>query len=83
MIKVISKLNAAIGYDGMLHIVYSAVLATLLQLVLPLSWAGPLALLVGVCKEVYDVTRKRGVCDVKDILCNCIGVGIVVANHVR
>lgn len=82
MMKLVRKVNEWVGVDGMLHIVYSAVLTTLLQLVLPLGWAVFVALWVGILKEVvYDKVQGKGVAEIKDMLCNCIGIVIVVMNH--
>ena len=65
------------GSDGMMHVILSSVIATVLGLFMPWWLAGVLTMGLGVSKEVYDSTGK-GCAEWKDIACDLIGVLIGV-----
>lgn len=78
----IGRLLNRVGTDGLAHILVSLVLCGVLGAFLPL-WAAVLATLaVGLAKElVWDWWLRRGTCDLKDVLCDAIGVlvGVLVS----
>lgn len=71
-----------VGADGLLHIVYSSVLAALLQTVLSLLDAVAIVIALGLVKGlVWDYLLKQGQASLKDMLCNLVGVAIVVISN--
>lgn len=63
------------GQDGLAHILVSLVLCAVLGAFLPLWAAAIIALSVGFIKElVWDMWLKRGTCDLKDVLCDVMGI---------
>lgn len=79
--KILAWVNAVIddlvGVDGLKHIVVSAVMTALLALVMPAHLAGLIVLVLGVVKELVD-GHTDGKREVKDIVCNIIGILIAV-----
>lgn len=79
--KILAWVNAVIddivGADGLKHIVVSAVMTALLALVMPAHLAGLIVLALGVVKELVD-GHTDGKREVKDLVCNIIGILIVV-----
>lgn len=79
--KILAWVNAVIddlvGADGLKHIVVSAVLTALLSLVMPARLAGLIVLALCVVKELVD-GKTDGKREVKDIVCNFIGILIAM-----
>jgi hypothetical protein len=75
--KYLNEFFEFIAIDGCKHIILSAVMAVVLNLFLPTWAAGLIALGVGVAKEYVDHYHD-GKVDIKDILCDLIGVLIGV-----
>jgi hypothetical protein len=61
------------GSDGMMHVILSAIIVTLLGWIMPWWLAGVLTIGLGIGKEVYDSTGK-GCAEWKDIVCDVIGI---------
>ena len=65
------------GADGLLHMLCSAVLVSVISWFAPLWLAALLALLVGVGKEIiYDKLMKRGTPQWKDLVADIVGIAI-------
>jgi hypothetical protein len=75
--KYLNKFFELIALDGCKHIILSAVMAVVLNIFLPAWAAGLIALAVGVAKEYVDHYHD-GQVDVKDLLCDLMGVLIGV-----
>ena len=75
--KYLNKFFELIALDGCKHIILSAVIAVVLNIFLPAWAAGLIALAVGVAKEYVDHYHD-GQVDVKDLLCDLMGVLIGV-----
>lgn len=75
--KYLNKFFELIALDGCKHIILSAVIAVVLNIFLPAWTAGLIALAVGVAKEYVDHYHD-GQVDVKDLLCDLMGVLIGV-----
>lgn len=71
--KKINELFEKIGFDGCKHIILSAIIMTLLQLITPNIVAALVTLGIGWIKEMYD-QRGHGQVQIKDILCNILGI---------
>ena len=76
--KRLNKLFAWMGNDGMMHVILSALLASVLNLFLPWELAGLITLAIGICKEIYDKRSGTGYAEVKDIVCDIVGILIGV-----
>lgn len=71
----INKLFELAGFDGCKHIILSAIIMTLLQLIIPNIVAALFTLGIGWIKEMYD-QRGYGQVQIKDILCNILGIAV-------
>lgn len=71
----IGKILNWFGVDGLAHILVSLILCAVLAAFLPWWAAVLITLAVGVAKEfVWDLWLKRGTCDLKDVLCDVMGI---------
>ena len=64
--------------DKYKHIVVSAIICVALKLFLPWWVAALITLAIGVGKEVYDKVSGKGCAEVKDIVCDIVGILIGV-----
>lgn len=68
-------LNALFGEDGLKHILASVVIVLVSQVFAPWWAAICVAIVVGLVKEfVWDRWLKKGTFEVKDLLCDVIGI---------
>ena len=74
LLNILSKLYDMAGYDGLKHIVLSAVLTVMLKLVFPIYVTVPTVYLVDILKEIYDKKSGKGCEETKDMVCNIIGI---------
>ena len=73
----ITKVLDYFGADGLLHIVCSAILTSVLSWLAPLWLAALATLIVGVGKEIiYDKLMKRGTPQWKDLVADIVGIAI-------
>lgn len=64
-----------VGTDGLLHIICSVIIVSVLNVLLPLWVAVLIAAISGVGKEfVWDKLLKKGTFEKKDLLCDLIGI---------
>lgn len=71
----IGKILNWFGTDGLAHVLVSLVLCAVLAAFLPWWAAVLITLVVGFIKElVWDLWLKRGTCDLKDVLCDVMGI---------
>ena len=69
------KILEWLGQDGLLHIVVCSILVSALNIVMPLWLAVVITAVVGVAKEVvYDKWLKKGTFEIKDLVCDLIGI---------
>ena len=74
----INKLFDLVALDGCKHIILSSLIVVVANLFLP-TWAAVLiALAVGGLKEFYDYRTGSGQVQVKDIICDIVGLIIGV-----
>lgn len=73
-----SLLESLLREDKLKHIVVSAIIAVLLNLILPWWVAGLLTLAIGVGKEVYDKVTGKGHAEWKDLVADLVGILIGV-----
>lgn len=74
LLNILSNLYNMAGYDGLKHIVLSAVLTVGFNLFLPWWCAAMVTLSIGMAKEIYDKLSEKGCCEWKDIMCDIIGI---------
>lgn len=72
----IQNIISKIGADKLLHISVSMVLTLELRRFLPYWQAALIVLSIGVAKEVYDKVSGKGTAEWKDIIADCIGIGL-------
>ena len=72
--KYLNKLFAWMGMDGMEHLILSAFIACILNIVLPWWLAAIITLAVGIGKEVYDKVSGKGNAECKDLLADLVGI---------
>lgn len=76
MEKVHDWIIEAMGTDGVVHCLISAFLTAFIGVFLPMWLAVIIVLIIGIAKEVYDKVSNKGDADIKDFVCNLIGVAI-------
>lgn len=76
--KYLNEFFEFIALDGCKHIILSALIVVVANLFLP-TWAAALiALAIGGLKEFYDYRTGSGQVQVKDIICDIVGLLIGV-----
>jgi len=71
----INKILNYIAQDGLLHIVLSSLIAAILSLFLPIWIAAIITFAIGLAKElIYDLLLKKGTCELKDLICDVVGI---------
>lgn len=69
------KILNCVGTEGLLHIICSVIIVSVLNVLLPLWVAVLIAAIAGVSKEfVWDKLLKKGTFEKKDLLCDLIGI---------
>jgi Na+-translocating ferredoxin:NAD+ oxidoreductase RnfD subunit len=69
-------LKSLLCEDKLKHVVVSAIMAVVLNLLLPWWVAGLLTLAIGVGKEVYDKVSGKGHAEWEDLVADVVGVVI-------
>lgn len=72
----INRLFTWMGEDGMKHVICSAFICALLNIIICPFGACFVTFFIGVFKEAYDQATGEGTPEFKDIVCNAIGIGI-------
>lgn len=67
-----------IGFDGLLHIVLSAIMVGTLKHIIGALGAVAVVALIGIGKEFYDVRTGKGCAEFKDLVCDLVGIMIGV-----
>lgn len=75
--KYLNKIFNWMGSDGMMHVILSALISSVLTLIMPWWLAGMLTMGIGIAKEVYDSTGK-GCAEWKDLVADLVGIVIGV-----
>lgn len=63
-----------IGFDGLLHIVLSAIMVDTLKHIIGALGAVAVVALIGIGKEIYDRRTGKGCAEWKDIACDLAGI---------
>lgn len=74
LLNILNNMYNMAGYDGLKHIVLSAVLTIGINLFLPWWCAALVTLSIGIAKEVYDKVSGRGCSEWKDLVCDIVGI---------
>jgi hypothetical protein len=69
-------LKSLLREDKLKHVVVSAIMAVVLNLILPWWVAGLLTLAIGVGKEVYDKLSGKGHAEWEDLVADVVGIGV-------
>ena len=72
--KISDWIIRAVGTDGLLHCIISALLTALIGIFTPWWCSVIIVLLLGIAKEIYDKLSGKGNPDVKDMYCDIIGI---------
>ncbi len=73
--KWLSKVAARAGIDGLLHVIISAMIVLIMQIIAPWWVAVSVAILIGVGKElIWDLWLRKGQIQVKDLICDAVGI---------
>jgi type IV secretory pathway TrbD component len=72
--KYLNRIFAWMGNDGMMHVILSALIASVLSLVIPWWVAGLFTLVIGVGKEIYDKVSGKGCAEWKDLAADVVGI---------
>lgn len=76
--KYLNKLFAWMGSDGMMHVILSALICVVLNIVLPWELAALITFDIGLGKELYDKVSGKGCAEWKDLVCDLVGILIGV-----
>lgn len=70
----IDKIYKYFGSDGLLHIICSSIISSLLCLFIPIITSALITVIIGIAKEIiWDKLLKKGTFDKKDIISDLIG----------
>ena len=72
--KYVNRILSWMGNDGMMHVILSSLIASVLSLVLSTGLSAVVTLAIGIGKELYDAKSGKGFCEVKDIVCDIVGI---------
>lgn len=70
----INNIINKVGIDKILHLLVCLSLTLELRRFIDLWIAIVIVLIIAIGKEVYDKLSKKGTCDYKDIIADCIGI---------
>lgn len=73
--KISNFIKTHIGLDGMMHMQICTILSTVC-LLLGLNTIQTIAIvgLMAISKEVYDKVTKKGTAEIKDLICDALGI---------
>jgi hypothetical protein len=63
-----------IGFDGLMHIVLSAIMVGILKHIIGALGAVAVVALIGIGKEIYDRRTGKGCAEFKDLVCDLTGI---------
>lgn len=63
-----------IGVDKVLHLFICLILTLEFKRFIDLWIAIIIVFIIAIIKEIYDKVSKKGTCDYKDIIADCIGI---------
>lgn len=72
--KISNWVRERIGFDGLLHIVLSAIMVGTLKHIIGALLAVAVVALIGIGKEFYDVRTGKGCAECKDLVCDVVGI---------
>jgi uncharacterized protein YfiM (DUF2279 family) len=75
--KINDWVRKSIGFDGLLHIVLSAIMVGALKHIMGALGAVAVVALIGIGKEIYD-RRTKGCAEFKDLVCDLTGIMVGV-----
>lgn len=70
----INNIINKVGIDKILHLLVCLSLTLELRRFVDLWIAVLIVFVIAVFKEVYDKVSKKGTCDYKDIIADCVGI---------
>ena len=76
--KISDWVRERIGFDGLMHIVLSAIMVGTLKHIIGALGAVAVVALIGIGKEIYDRRTGKGCAEWKDIACDLAGLMIGV-----
>ena len=76
--KISDWVRKRIGFDGLMHIVLSAIMVGTLKHIIGALGAVAVVALIGIGKEIYDRRTGKGCAEFKDIACDLAGIMIGV-----
>lgn len=74
MNKFIEWVKTKIGFDGLLHFAICALMACCLKFIVGAILAAAIVCSIGMAKEFYDKKSGEGFAELKDVLCNFVGI---------
>lgn len=72
--KYLNRIFSWMGSDGMMHVILSSIIASVLNILLPWELAAAITFTVGIGKELYDRISGNGCSEIKDIVCDIVGI---------
>lgn len=72
--KYINQLFDLVALDGCKHIILSALITVILNIFLPIWASALITAALGGLKEYYDYKSNTGYVQIKDIICDVVGI---------
>lgn len=76
--KISDWVRERIGFDGLLHIVLSAIMVGILKHIIGALLTVAVVAFIGIGKEIYDRRTGKGCAEFKDMVCDLVGIMIGV-----
>lgn len=70
----INNIINKVGVDKILHLFICLILTLELRRFIDLWIVIIIVFIIAITKEIYDKVSKKGTCDYKDIIADCIGI---------
>lgn len=72
--KISDWVRERIGLDGLMHFAICALMACCLKFIVGAILAAAIVCFIGMTKEIYDKKSGEGFAEIKDVLCNFVGI---------
>lgn len=72
--KISDWVRERIGFDGLMHIMLSAIMVGTLKHIIGALGAVVVVSLIGIGKEIYDKHTSKGCAEFKDLVCDFAGI---------
>lgn len=72
--KISNWARECIGFDGLMHFAICAIMTCCFKFIVGAILAAAIVCFIGMAKEFYDKKSGEGFAELKDVLCNFVGI---------